>query len=180
MTYFPNRSKLACGASLALLIASPVAAQSPPTVQPPVLSALLACRAKTDAAERLACYDAAAANLGAAAQSGDVVVVDRDQVRQARREAFGFTLPSLELFDRGAPKEPQAESLTAVVASARTDGAGKLIVQLEDGAVWMQTDTRRLGRSPKKGSKAEIRRGAMAGYFLSLDGQTAIRAKRVE
>lgn len=180
MTYFPKRSKLARAASMALLIATPAAAQTPPAAQPAALSALLACRTKTDSAERLACYDAAASNLGAAAQSGEVVVVDREQVRKARREAFGFSLPSLDLFDRDSAKPPEAESLQAVVASVRTDGSGKLLVELEDGAVWQQMDTRTLGRTPRKGSKADIRKGAMAGYFLSLDGQTAIRARRVE
>lgn len=181
MTHFIQRSKLAAAASAALLIAGSALAQPATTsVQPPALASLLACRDKTVSAERLACYDEAAAKLGAAAQSGDVVVVDREQVRKARREAFGFSLPSLDLFDREAPKTPEADQLEAVVASARTDGAGRLIITLEDGAVWAQTDNRVLGRQPRKGSRAEIRKGAMAGYFLSLDGQAAVRAKRVE
>ena len=51
--------------------------------------------------DRLACFDAAAARLDEAEKKGDIVVVDRRQAQEVRRQAFGFTLPSLTLFDRG-------------------------------------------------------------------------------
>ena len=54
------------------------------------------------------------------------------------------------------------------------------VVTLDDGAVWSQVDREKLSKYPRKGSKAEVRRASLGTYFLRLDGQTAIRAKRVE
>ena len=55
---------------------------------------------------------------------------------------------------------------------------GRWIIRLPDGAVWVQTDETILVRDPKPGAKVSIKRGAMGGYFLSVDGQRSMRAKR--
>ena len=44
----------------------------------------------------------------------------------------------------------------------------------------MQNDSETLFREPKKGSKVEIRKASMGGYFMNVDGQRAIRARRVK
>ncbi|HEX6865720.1 MAG TPA: hypothetical protein VF122_00670, partial [Caulobacteraceae bacterium] len=77
-------------AALTLMAGSAQAASD----RPPVLQAVVDCRAIADSSARLACYDAAAARLDEAEAKGDVVVLDREQRQQARREAFGFTMPS--------------------------------------------------------------------------------------
>jgi hypothetical protein len=178
MTQFQNVTKLTWTLLLTGLIAGPAVAQQAPSRPAPPLAALLECRARTDDGARLACFDAAAAAFGKAAEDGDIMVVDRDQVRRARQEAFGFRLPSLALFDRQSEDAP--ESRVAVVKSVGATSDGGLLIELEDGAVWRQTDQRTLGRRPRPGSKAEIRRGALNSYFMSLDGQPSLRARRVE
>ena len=55
------------------------------TAQSPLVDALARCRAQSDDAARLRCYDAAAGALTAAAVRGDVVVVDQQDLRKARR-----------------------------------------------------------------------------------------------
>jgi hypothetical protein len=50
---------------------------------------------------------------------------------------------------------------------------------LEDGARWTQTDSTRVNRTPKAGMKARIRRAAMGSFFVNIDGQLAIRMKRL-
>lgn len=54
------------------------------------------------------------------------------------------------------------------------------MLELQEGAVWVQTDSEAPSRYPKKGSKAETRKGATGGFFINLDGQRAIRAKRIQ
>ena len=137
------------------------------------------CRKLTDSAARLACFDAAAATMDQAEKAGDIVVVDRDQARAARRQAFGFSLPSLSMFERGVAKE-EVENLAAVAKRAYRGGDNKWRVELEDGAVWAQTDNEPLPRGAKAGSKVEIRTASLGSYFMKVDGQRAVRATRVK
>src|SRR4051812_15385852 len=67
------------------------------------LDALATCRAITDSAARLACYDQASARFTEAVSKGDVIVMDKQEVRETRRSLFGFTLPHIALF-RGEDK----------------------------------------------------------------------------
>jgi hypothetical protein len=144
---------------------------------PSVVQSLLDCRKLTDNSERLACFDKAAAAVQSATASGDLVSIDREQRRAARRQAFGFTLPTLSFLEHG-DKPGEDNQITATVATASVDANGKWVIQLDDGAVWRQTEVQGLGREPRKGSKVNISRGALGGYFLTIDGQGAGRAKR--
>lgn len=145
----------------------------------PVLQAVVDCRAIADSNARLACYDAAAARLEEAETKGDVVVLDREQRQQARREAFGFTLPSFDILNRGEPAE-KLDRVTFKVVRATQANDGSWTLELDSGAVWRQTDQEGLSRRPKPGTTVEIRNAAMGGYFMNVDGQRAIRVKRVQ
>jgi hypothetical protein len=140
-----------------------------------------------------ACYDAAAASLVQAEAKGEIVVVDRARAEKVRRQAFGFSLPSLDVFDRparaaraDAPESarteppPPLDRITTTVKRASLRGDGKWVFELEDGAVWLQTDTEPLRKGARAGSTIEIRKTAMGGYFLNVDGQRAIRANRIK
>lgn len=166
-------------AGFALMFAATTATAAPAKApsRAAVLQGLLDCRGKTDKAERLACYDAAASAMDQAEAKGDIVVVDREQARAVRKQAFGFTLPSLTLFERGEKPE-EIDHVTAAIASARTTADGKWVLRLEDGAVWRQIDGDPLHRDPKAGMKVEIRSASMGSYLLSVDGQRAFRAHR--
>lgn len=180
MTYFSTRTKLAALGLVALgLAATPVAAQPQPEGRAAQFQSLLDCKAKVDGAERLACYDAAVGALAGAEQKGDIVVVDREQAKAVRRQAFGFNLPSLAMFER-TEKPEEINRMTGQVADAYRGGDGKWVFELEGGAVWAQTDSETLGRQPRKGSKVEVRKAAMGSYFLNSDGQRAVRARRVK
>ncbi|HEY9219426.1 MAG TPA: hypothetical protein VIO94_15365, partial [Phenylobacterium sp.] len=114
-----------------------------------------------------------------AEKTGDVVVVSRAQATAARRQAFGFSLPSLSIFDRGARPE-DVDRISTVAKSAYQNAAGKWVVVLEDGAVWEQIDSERVPRKPRSGSKVEIRKAALGSFFMNLDGQRAVRARRAK
>lgn len=147
-----------------------------------VLQAVVDCRPMTDANARLACYDAAAARLDEAEASGQVVVVDKEQARQVRREVFGLQLPSLDIFSRvtkgpGAAVE-DVDRVTETVKSASRQADGRWVVELESGAVWRQIDASELANDPHPGSRAEIRQAALGSFFMKIDGQPGIRAHR--
>ncbi len=180
MTRFSTRTKLALLGLAALgLAGAAIAAETKSTGRAAQFQDLLDCKAKTDAAERLACYDTVVGALAGAEQKGDIVVVDRDQAKAVRRQAFGFNLPSLSMFEK-TEKPEEVDNLSAVATRAYRGGDGKWVFELEDGAVWGQTDSETLGRQPSRGSKIEIRKAAMGSYFLNSDGQRAIRARRVK
>jgi len=180
MTHFSTRTKLAAlGLAAFGLAGAAIAAEPKIEGRTVVFQSLLDCRTKTDNAERLACYDAAAGALAGAEQKGDIVVVDREQAKAVRRQAFGFNLPTLSLFDRtGKPEE--IDNLSTKVERAYRGGDGKWVFELEGGAVWAQTDTEAIPRQPREGSKIEIRKASMGSYFLNVDGQRAVRGRRVK
>jgi hypothetical protein len=159
------------------LLAPWLLAAAPPPTAAPAVQAVLACRAITDDAARLACFDKATAAMGEAQTKGDLLTLDREQRRAVRRQAFGLTLPALNLFDRGEKPE-EVDRLAATAASASQDPYGRWTIRLEDGAVWRQTDDNQLYPPPHKGSKVVIRKGALGSFFMDIDGQPAVRAQR--
>jgi hypothetical protein len=148
--------------------------RQPPTGSP-LVTDVTQCRSVADSAARLACYDTAVAKLEAATQSDQLVVLDRDKVREARRGLFGFSLPSLGIF--GGDEEEVAR-LEGTIQSLQEDGVGNYRFVLEDGGIWQQTDGRvRPGTKP--GSKVVITRGALGSFFMSIDGKAGFPVKRV-
>lgn len=180
MTHFNTRSKLAALAALTLIAgADQASAQAAKDARAQVFQGLMDCKGKSDPAERLACYDAAVGAMDVAEKKGDIVVVDREQAKAVRRQAFGFSLPSLAMFEKGeSPEELDQVALKA--ERVYRGGDGKWVFELEGGAVWAQTDTEALFREPKAGSKVEIRKASMGSYFMNVDGQRAVRARRVK
>ena len=142
-----------------------------------MLQSLIDCRKITDNTQRLACFDQAAAAMDQAEAKGDIVVVDREQARKVRRQAFGFSLPSITLFERGEKPE-EINNMEGKIAAARQNNAGKWVIRLEDGATWVQIDTNEVPNAPKAGDTVTIRKAAMGSYMLSLGHHIAFRAHR--
>jgi hypothetical protein len=176
----PNPKSFAILLSLAAAV-SAVASAAPKgktLAEPAVVQHLLDCRKLASDAERLACYDKATAAMESATASGDLVSIDREQRRAARRQAFGFVLPTLSFLEHGE-KEGEADRITATIAEASQDPYGKWVIKLDDGALWTQTEPEALGRRPHKGSSVTINRGMMGSFFMTIDGQGAGKAKRI-
>jgi hypothetical protein len=155
--------------------AAPAQADAPPSA----LRALAACRAVAEPSARLACFDQASGDLEQAVAARSVLVLDKTEVTQTRRSLFGLRLPKLNIFGRGDGDGEELKELTSKVTEARPLGYGKWRLVLEDGAPWETTEA--LGtfaRPPAVGDTINIRRG-MAGYFLKVGGQSAVRARRV-
>lgn len=145
------------------------------------LAALLQCRALTDSAARLACYDKAAGAIADATASKSLVVLDREQVRKTRRSLFGFELPSLNLFGKDTPEEAaEASQITAKAQSALENREGRWLVTLDDGAQWLQTDDHTIALPPHSGSTIVLKRAALGSYFMRIDNQPGVKAQRVK
>ena len=181
--------RIAPAALSLLLIAAPAAAADKPKEAPPaVVQKLLDCRALTDSTARLACLDAGVAALAGAVENRDVLMADKDQVKKARRSLFGLTLPSFNLFgtdkdeaDRGEKKDERGalSEIEATITSARPSRTAGWRIALDDGSVWVQTDNMSFRHDPRAGMKVRIRRAAMGSFLANIDGQTAVRVRRV-
>jgi hypothetical protein len=168
--------------ALSLLVvagATVAAAQPKPEGRTQMLQELVDCRKVTDDSARLACYDKAAASLDQAEAKGDIVVVDREQARKVRRQAFGFSMPSITLFEKGETQE-ELENVTGEVAVASVNGAGKWTIRLKDGGIWVQIDNNELHRTPKPGNPVKIRQAAMGSFLMSINNGGGFRVRRVE
>lgn len=174
------KSRTVLMAILAGMAAAPASAATPPG-RAAVLHNLLECRTKTDPAGRLACYDAAASAMDVAETKGEIIVVDRAQAQAVRKQAFGFSLPTLAIFEHtgaGGVTETM-DHVSGVVASAHMEGASQhWVIKLVDGAVWRQIDTEVVSREPKAGMAVEIKSAALSSFLLSVDKQRSFRAKR--
>ena len=168
------------------LLAAPVAgpaATAAPKIEAArraaVLDALSACRKEADGAARLVCYDKAAGALDEAEAKGQVVVLDKEQVKTVRRQAFGFDVPSFSFFSprgRVAPDDV-VDRVTYEIDYAGGGDGGKYVFHTTEGSSWRQTDDE-LPRAPHKGSELKVRRAAMGSYFCNVDGQRAVRCQR--
>jgi len=140
---------------------------------------LLACRSVSDAAKRLACYDSKVSALDAAAKNDELVVVDRSQIRQARRSLFGLTLPDLGIFG-GGKAEREGEGISEIESTIRRAyySSYRWNIILDDGARWVQIDTRDPARDPRAGQTIRIRRAALGSFLANIEGQRAIRVRR--
>ena len=159
-----------------VLSATGALAQSPERAD--VLESLAACRTQSDPAQRLACYDAAAAALDEAERAGDVVVLDREQMLETRRGLFGFAMPSLDIFNRGdGDLVEEIDNVSYVVRTAREARDDEWVFTMEDGSVWRQIDGRMWGR-PRAGQTAVVRSAALGSFMMNVGDAPAIRVRR--
>lgn len=168
-------------AAMAGLAAAAAAAGAQEARRPQAFDALIACRTVADPAARLACFDRESAALDAAAKADQVVVLDRQQVRETRRSLFGFQLPAIKLFQR-APGEKQ-EDLSQIDATIASIGRGPdgVVFTIEGGARWVQTDGAMVSLAgTRPGSKVTIRKGALGSYFARFASGAGFRAKRAD
>ncbi|MGZ8349778.1 MAG: hypothetical protein ACXWU2_07095, partial [Allosphingosinicella sp.] len=151
-----------------------------PPPQPAAMEALMRCRAITEDAARLQCFDAASAELQAATERRDVVVVDREQVRESRRRLFGLPLPRLPVFGGSDDDEEEDEvsSIESTVTAARQNGQGQWIVTLADGSTWVQTDSNPLALRPRNGQPVRVQRAALGSFMMRVNNQPGIRVRR--
>lgn len=146
---------------------------------PQVFNDLVACREIADDSQRLACYDRQVAAMQQAESDESIIVVDREEVRQAERGLFGIRLPSIRLF--GGSDENRVNEISATIANVSGSPRRGWTFRLDDGSLWMQTELRdQLSRDPRAGMPIVIRRAALGSFRAEIDGMRLIRVRRVE
>lgn len=177
----PLTNKIAILAAAALAATGGAANAQTPTAGNPLVDRVVECRAMPDVPARVRCYDEAVDALAKATASGDVVVVDKEDVRKTRRSLFGFSLPKLPLFRGDSTAEEEApDEIEAKIATVRGLGYGKYLIVLDSGARWQTTEPPRGATpDPRPGEAIKISRGALGAYFISVDGRRAVKGMRV-
>ena len=166
-------------AAIAALVSASAAAKTPPPMSP-YINALDQCRQIVDSAQRLACYDRTAGALVTASRSGEINVVDRGQLRQARRSLFGFSMPKLPFFAGDQSTGDTPDEIQSTIKSARDLGYGKYRIVITDGdAVWETTEESMSLGEPRSGQKITIRRGPLGSFFLRINGERGVKGRRV-
>ena len=154
------------------------ASESAPVQLPPLYSAVLDCLSVPDKEARLACFEEAALKLKAATERKDIVVVDKEQIKKTRHTLFGLPLPHIDILGSDSDQN-QVTQVDGIVASAHHDGDGRWVINLQDGAVWQQTDDRVVARAPRAGFTVRIERAAMGTFMMRIQNQPAIRVRRL-
>jgi len=161
-----------------LLASSAVAAKQPKDgPPPPQVNALLACRAITDSAQRLACFDQNAAIIGEAVAKRDLVVFDRESVRQTKRGLFGFGIPNLGIFGDDND-EVEIKQIDGEIVSTAFNADGGYIFRLADGSRWTQMDGKPFALPPEAGDKVVVKKGALGSYIMSVARQPGVKVRR--
>lgn len=168
------------GMMLAVNIAAAPAAAQTPTPTP--LATLLNCHTDSNDARRLACFDRAASTLAAAITDGDLVVTDREQRAALAKQDFGRTAgaPGDRRDARDAERPALPARIDATIARAGRLPTGRWMIILDNGARWQQADDRTLARDPHAGMKITITHAALGSYLGKVDGQVAIRVRRID
>jgi hypothetical protein len=157
--------------------AAPAGAQEKPGND--AVDAIVGCRDIADTAARLACFDQRVAALAEAKQRKDIVVMDREGVRAAKRGLFGFSLPRIKLFGDGdGDSETDVKQIDSVVTTARAGAGGLTTIALKDGTFWQTTEAR-MGFSPRSGDEITITAGALGSYMAKIKGGRSSKVKRV-
>ena len=176
----PSLLGVLAAAGLLAPAASALAARAPSVAsRTAVAQAISDCRKVEDKDARLACYDRAADAFEQAQAAGQVVVMDRAQVHEVKRQAFGFSMPSLNLFGRG-PKEEEITRVSLKLSGAHQDGDGKWVMTTDENAVWRQIDTADVFDPPHAGSTLAVRRGVLGSFFCNVDNDAAMRCTRTQ
>lgn len=171
------RSMIFAAALAALPAAAAAQSDDDAPERPELFEALVRCRAIAHESARLRCFDAAAANLQQAAERRDLVVVDRQQVRENRRRLFGLPLPDLGgVF--GDDDEDEVDSIESTIVSASQIDYGRWVVRLEDGSTWVQTDNEIIAGRPRPGQPVRVNRAALGTYMMRVNNQPGVRVRR--
>lgn len=143
---------------------------------PPALGDLMKCRDQADDQARLQCYDAAAAALAAAS----LVVIDKNEVKRARRGLFGFSLPDLPfLNDDDEEEEEKVREVAGTIQSISRTGYERWLVNLGEAGTWQTIEAQPYVPLPRTGKPAVVKRGPLGNYMMSIDGGRGLRVKRV-
>lgn len=148
------------------------------------LTGLLACRALTDSAARLACFDRETAALAAVPESNAATAPAAPAAGHAAavldaQQSFGLSGSAVAAHEEATGARPQklAKMEARVVALALT-GEGRTQFTLDNTQVWRQLESDG-DMLAKLGDSATISRGLLGSYWLQLKNGRGCKVTRV-
>jgi len=128
---------------------------------------LRACAAKTEASDRLACFDALAATLPA----------PKPELTPEQR--FGTAQQAVrEVVEERKREAEQLDSLSSTVSSISQRGDGSRVFTLVNGQVWAERGDNSKSRF-KVGDKVEIESASFGSFLMTGSSKRSIRVNRV-
>ena len=146
-----------------------------PVETPQMFQEMVACETVESADDRLACFDRTIKRLAMAVSMRDIVVAERETIKDAERGLFGLSLPRMKLF--GGGNDDQIKEIESTISSFRRDENGALIFTVADGARWRQIDSQ--PQFVKAGDKVKIRKAALGSFFAKIAGRSGFKVSRV-
>jgi hypothetical protein len=151
-------ARMVFGMAIALCTVTHVAAFA----EEPAIDRLRACASESEDARRLACYDR---EMGRPERAADEDIGMNPDLRRQKEKEVG-----------AAPKE---RSMTATVARVSEREYGKLLVMLDNGQVWAQTEARLFPL--EAGNVVTVRPGALGSWWMmGPNGNVRTRVKRIK
>ena len=151
-----------------------------PTIADP-LEDLLACKPIAQVADRVSCYDEATSKIERARDDREIVLVTKEEVREAQRGLFGLAMPETKLLkevEGDSETEQGLREMTGTISAIGRNRHG-LVLRLGDGAVWEQTDKVYLG-DVNVGDSIIITRAALGSYMAKVGGGRGARVRRIK
>lgn len=144
------------------------------------IEALKTCRAISDERDRLVCYDQKVAAMVSANEAGDMQIVDREDLRQTRRQLFGFNVPEIGLL-KGKDQDKEANELfETTITGARRLSSKAWRFTTAEGAVWEINNAPSRLVAIKAGDKVEFKKASLGFFFIRINGQMGIKGKRIQ
>ncbi|MFC4255814.1 hypothetical protein GRI97_13245 [Altererythrobacter xixiisoli] len=176
----PRATYLLAGAAALLAATAPATAQVNGEV---VLNIMRECAKIDDPSARLACYDN---NIRAAGANPRTVPGNAPAPRgggapvAATGNTAGFGGDSIRTAERFQTPAGEASEITARIASIQPREPGVYLVELEDGAQWLFSESvpNNFG-VPRRGDTVRIARAAMGSFLMRIDKQAPVRVRRV-
>jgi len=183
-----------------VLVATLIAMTAGTALAPTSSPALSACSQETDAAKRLACFDrasgagsppaavapaAVAPAVTAPAVTAPAVSAPADAtpaaVAPVVAPAAAAATPPADTFGLSEAKEDKKkekeQSVEARVASVERGPRGLMVMTLDNGQVWQQSDPKAIGIKP--GASVKITRLLFGSYWARISGTEGTSVKRL-
>ncbi|HWH22576.1 MAG TPA: hypothetical protein VNT25_04695 [Allosphingosinicella sp.] len=171
--------KLAAAAAAMVLVSGGALAQN--VGKPALLDNVVKCRNFVDDKARLACFDAATSALATATNSGSLMVVDKEEVKQARRGLFGFNLPKLPFLSDDEEKESEKiKELATTLKSVKPFGYEMWQFELASGGTWETVESQDDNPLPKVGAPVVVKKGPLGNYMAKIGSRGGIRVRRIK